>query len=125
VHINKMSMAFNGLNSFVERLEKEDELIRISDFFDPELEITEVTDRFSKLNDGGKALLFENNGTKFPLLINSMGSDKRICEALNFTDIEQPIKDISQILRVFGTKPDSIWDKIKSLKKRLHVRKIY
>lgn len=75
-------MAFSSLNDFISVLEKHGELIRVSKFVDPILEISEIADRFSKLPGGGKALLFENTGTVFPVLINSLGSDKRMCSAL-------------------------------------------
>ena len=57
-----------GLRSVVSTLEEEGELISIKDFVNPELEITEITDRISKKVDGGKAILFENTGTDFPVL---------------------------------------------------------
>ena len=73
-------MSYNGLSGFIERLEEESELVRISGFVDPVLEVSEVTDRIVKSN--GKALLFENNGTDYPILINLFGSDKRMALAL-------------------------------------------
>ncbi|MCB0697006.1 MAG: UbiD family decarboxylase, partial [Chitinophagaceae bacterium] len=63
-------MAYKSLQAFIEKLEAEGELIRIKTFTDPVLEIAEVTDRISKTPDRNKALLFENTGTDFPLLIN-------------------------------------------------------
>jgi UbiD family decarboxylase len=72
-------MASTGLKNFIDKLQNAGELKRITSYFNPLLEITEVTDRISK--SGGPALLFENNGTIFPLLINTFGSDKRIAMA--------------------------------------------
>lgn len=66
------------LQSFIRRLDKEDELIRVKADVSPALEITEIADRISKTEGGGKALLFEKNGTPYPLLINSLGSANRI-----------------------------------------------
>jgi 4-hydroxy-3-polyprenylbenzoate decarboxylase len=56
-----LAMAYSGLSGFIDALEKNNELRRIKIFIDPLLEITEITDRITK--SGGKALLFENNGT--------------------------------------------------------------
>jgi len=53
-------MSYHSLREFVDRLENENELIRINDQVSPILEITEITDRVSKQPGGGKALLFEN-----------------------------------------------------------------
>jgi 4-hydroxy-3-polyprenylbenzoate decarboxylase len=73
-------MAYSGLAGFIEELAKRDELRKIKEYINPELEITEITDRVTK--SGGKALLFENTGTGFPLLINAYGSDKRMALAI-------------------------------------------
>ena len=43
------------------------ELQRVSVPVDPVYEIAEITDRMSKQPDGGKALLFEQTGTPFPV----------------------------------------------------------
>jgi 4-hydroxy-3-polyprenylbenzoate decarboxylase len=51
-------MAFQGLKEFIRLLDHRGELIRISVQVNPELEISEVADRISKSNGGGKALLF-------------------------------------------------------------------
>ena len=88
-------MPNSGLNSFIKVLDKEGELIRISSFVNPDLEITEITDRISKQEDGGKAILFENTGTGFPLLINALGSEKRIALAFgrdSIFDLEKEIE---------------------------------
>jgi len=57
-------MSYPNLQAFIHSLEQSGELIRIKDYVSPHLQIAEIADRMSKLN--GKALLFENNGTKFP-----------------------------------------------------------
>lgn len=94
-------MAYNNLKDFIERLENEGQLIRIKTFVDPKLEITEVADRMIKR--GGKALLFENTGTDFPVLINAFGSDQRIGYALGVDHLDQPFHDLEAMLeKVMG-----------------------
>lgn len=78
-------MAYSGLRSFIASLDEKNELSRINTFADPVLEITEITDRIVK-NGKSKALLFENTGTRFPLLINMFGSDSRIGLAFSRVD---------------------------------------
>ncbi len=73
-------MSYRGLTDFIDNLDRGGELLRIKQFADPLLEISEITDRITKSN--GKALLFENNGTSFPLLINTYGSQKIMAMAL-------------------------------------------
>ena len=74
-------MAFADLQSYAKALEREGELRRVTVEVDPELEITEIATRV--VRDQGPALLFEQvKGSAFPLLINPMGTAKRIELAL-------------------------------------------
>ena len=103
-------MPYSGLNDFVSALEKNGELRRIKVFVDPLLEIAEITDRVSKT--GGKALLFENNGTGFPVLINAFGSDKRMAMAFGKDDISEAGNEIGEIYNLFTETPARFTDKI-------------
>ena len=106
-------MAYKSLSHFVTILESEGELVRINEFVSPQLEITEITDRISKSN--GKALLFENNGTKFPVLINAFGSEKRMCLALGVENLDDAGKDFGKIMNeVLGPK-DNLIEKLRIL----------
>jgi len=107
-------MSYHSLGEFVDRLESENELVRITDLISPILEITEVTDRVSKQVGGGKALLFENiEGSNIPVLINAFGSFKRINIALSVHDIEKIPKDIEKYLKI--KPPSSLFEKVKLL----------
>jgi 4-hydroxy-3-polyprenylbenzoate decarboxylase len=88
-------MPYSGLKAFIADLEKHQELLRIKAFVDPLLEITEITDRVTKNN--GKALLFENTGTKFPLLINAYGSEARMAMALGRSNLDEAAKEIMEL----------------------------
>jgi 4-hydroxy-3-polyprenylbenzoate decarboxylase len=112
-------MAYSGLNDFVSVLGKNGELHRIKTFVDPLLEIAEITDRVTKT--GGKALLFENNGTRFPLLINAFGSDKRLALALGMNDISEAGKKIEEIYNLFTETPAGLPGKIKRLPELLKI----
>jgi len=85
-------MSFSGLSDFIALLDKKGELSRIKIFVDPVLEVTEVTDRITK--SYGKALLFENTGTRFPLLINAYGSDTRMSMAIGRNNLDETGKEI-------------------------------
>jgi len=110
-------MAFDSLHQFIEHLESENELIRVTEKVDPELEITEITDRVSKLPGGGKALLFENTGTNFPVLINAMGSGKRMKLALGVREMDDIGKELEHLFVDFSSPKNSIIDKLKMLPK--------
>jgi 4-hydroxy-3-polyprenylbenzoate decarboxylase len=103
-------MAYSGLSDFIKKLELENEIISIDPFVDPVLEITEIADRITKSN--GKALLFKNTGTSFPLLINAYGSDKRILLALGIESFESAGKEIESIFSRISDKQQSLLNKI-------------
>ncbi|MCK4662864.1 MAG: menaquinone biosynthesis decarboxylase [Bacteroidales bacterium] len=108
-------MSYKSLSEFVEILEKEKELVRIKEFVNPELEITEIVDRVSKSEKGGKAILFENTGTDFPVLINAFGSYKRMCLALGIKNLDDIGKDIDNLFKEFSGNKNNLFDKVKLL----------
>lgn len=108
-------MAYKSLRAFVDELEKAGELQRVKTYVNPELEIAEITDRISKAGDRNKALLFENTGTSFPLLINSMGSDRRMCMALGVQHLDEVMNDIDGLLKKMSTPKSGLLDKLAML----------
>lgn len=93
-------MAYTDFQDFLNRLEREGELKRISVPVDPYLEITEVADRVMKMPNGGPALLFERPaGKNFPLAINVFGSRKRMSMALGVPDMEEIACEIESLLK--------------------------
>ncbi len=107
-------MAYRDLREFAQRLEKEGELKRIGAEVDPVLEITEITDRVTRA--GGPALLFERpKGSKYPLLINAFGSERRMNLALDVKSLEEVAARIRGILDMQS--PQGFFDKIKMLPK--------
>jgi 4-hydroxy-3-polyprenylbenzoate decarboxylase len=109
-----MKKNYRNLNEFINELEKERELVRFTEPVSNRLEITEITDRMSKLPDGGKAILFENvKGYEYPLLINQFGSTKRINMALGSESLDALAGRLHDII---NTKPPkTLIDKIKLL----------
>ena len=110
-------MAFKHLRHFIEALESAGELARIKYRVNPKLEITEITDRISKSRDGGKALLFENTGYDFPLLINALGSNKRMCMALGVNDLNDIAGEIEGLFKLLTKPKENLLDKISLLPK--------
>ncbi len=90
-------MASSGLQAFVKQLRKHGELIEIDKRIDPILQVTEITDRISKQKGGGKALLFTDTGTPFPILINALGSFKRLKMAFGGKDPDDIAQSMDQI----------------------------
>jgi len=112
-------MAYSGLKDFISELDRNGELYHIKVFVDPVLEIAEITDRVTK--SGGRALLFENNGTRFPVLINAFGSDRRIAMALGMNDLSEAGKDIEKMFNLVTDAPVNIIGKIMALPRILKI----
>ncbi|HEY2934511.1 MAG TPA: menaquinone biosynthesis decarboxylase [Acidobacteriota bacterium] len=105
-------MPYSDLREFIRRLEKEKELVRIRQTVDPVLEIAEITDRVSKRT--GPALLFENvKGHDVPVLINALGSPKRMALALDVDSIDEVAERVHDLLDFKS--PEGLLDKIKLL----------
>ncbi len=107
---------FASLPKFIAELDKAGELIRIKDFVDPHLQISEITDRISKSGDvQNKALLFENTGTGFPVLINAYGSEKRMAMALGVAKLDDLALEIEQLFKKMVAPKQSLMDKLRAL----------
>ncbi len=111
-----MATSYNSLREFVDDLERQGELVRISAEVDPHLEITEIADRVMKMPGGGKALLFEHpKESHIPLLINAMGSMKRMQMALGVQRFSEISEEYLGMVDPGGAK--SLMDKLKLLGK--------
>lgn len=93
-------MTIRNLRDFVRALEQCGELIRIKTEVDPQLEITEITDRISKGDPAqNKALLFENvKGSEMPVLINAFGNAARMALALNVDTLDDLNQNLAKAI---------------------------
>ena len=89
-----------SLSEYIALLEREGELVRIAAPVSPVEEIAEITDRVSKMPGGGKALLFENTGTDFPVLTNMFGSARRMALALGVGSLGELSERVDGLLPV-------------------------
>lgn len=108
-------MAYANQQEFINKLEAAGELLRIKTYVNPKLEIAEITDRISKTPNGGKAILFENTGYDFPVLMNAYGSEKRMCMALGVNHLDDVAKEIEGLFKMLASPKESIIDKLKML----------
>jgi len=106
-------MAHKGLQHFVDELRENDDLLVIDEFVDPVLEMAEIADRFVK--SGGKAILFTNNGTSFPVLINMFASDSRMTMALGRNSLDDAGQEIEKVFRQLSAPAGSFLDKIQMI----------
>jgi 4-hydroxy-3-polyprenylbenzoate decarboxylase len=123
-------LAYKDLRDWILTLEKKGELKRIREEVSPELEITEITDRVSKIGSsaaqsnppaagkyasGGPALLFENvkGHPGHKVFINQFGSERRMAMALGVDNLEQIAERIHTLMNV--KPPTGMMDKLKML----------
>ncbi|MEN3040988.1 MAG: menaquinone biosynthesis decarboxylase [Bacteroidia bacterium] len=99
-----------GLQAFIRRLEQHGELRRVRVPVSPHLEMTEIIDRLSK--SGGPAILFEETGTRFPVLMNAYGSEKRMAIALGVQHIEEISQRILSLFRQLTGPKASLREKL-------------
>jgi len=110
-------MAWKNQEQFIDALDKAGELVRIKTYVNPKLEIAEITDRVSKSGNGGKALLFENTGYDFPVLMNAYGSEKRMCLALGVSQLDEVASEIENLFKLLSAPKEGLLDKLKLLPK--------
>ena len=106
---------YKSLAEFVNRLEREGELIRITAPVSSELEIAEITDRMVKSEGGGKALLFENSDKGFPVLTNLYGSERRMVLALGVERLEDISERFDALIGTVTSPKESLVDKLRLL----------
>ena len=123
-------VAYDDLRDWIKALEKAGELRRIGEEVSPELEITEITDRVSKIGarggagaksgagkyaPGGPALLFENvkGHPGHKVLINQFGSERRMALALGVDSLDEIAERITGLLNLKA--PEGFLDKLKML----------
>ncbi len=112
-----IEMAYRNQQEFINALESAGELTRIKAYVNPVLEIAEITDRISKSGNGGKALLFENTGYEFPVLMNAYGSEKRMCMALGVNHLDDTAREIESLFKLLSSPKEGMLDKLKLLPK--------
>lgn len=101
-------MTFTSYGDFAHHLESIGELHRVSVEVDPYLEITEIATR--AIREGKPALLFEHvKGSRYPVVINAMASDRRCAIALR----KEPEQLGQELVNFFGEafppKPMLFW----------------
>lgn len=89
-------MKYTDLRDFIQQLEQRGELKRIAFPVDPNLEMTEISDR--TLRAGGPALLFENvKGFNTPVLANLFGTEKRVALGMGRESLTE-LRELGELL---------------------------
>jgi 4-hydroxy-3-polyprenylbenzoate decarboxylase len=108
-------MPFDSLRAFVDALRRAGELHAIDAEVDPYLEIAEITDRVVKA--GGPALLFTRvKGSRFPVLTNQFGTQRRMAMALGAAHLDEAANRLRALLDLTPPGP-SFGDKLGALQR--------
>jgi len=117
-------MDYKDLRDFIQYLESMGQLKRISHPVDPNLEMTEISDR--TLRAGGPALLFENPvGSDIPVLTNLFGTAQRVAMGMG-QDSVSALREVGQLL-AYLKEPDppkgmrDAWEKLPVFKQVLNM----
>ena len=117
-------MTYSDLRDFIAFLEKRGELVRITREVDPNLEMTEISDR--TLRAKGPALLFENPvGHKMPVLCNLFGTPERVAMGMGQENVSA-LRDVGDLL-AFLKEPEppkglrDLWEKRHDFKQVLNM----
>ncbi len=107
-------MKYSDLREFIAFLEQRGELVRITQEVDPNLEMTEISDR--TLRAKGPALLFENpKGYDTPVLCNLFGTPERVAMGMGQETVSA-LRDVGTLL-AFLKEPEppkglrDLWEK--------------
>jgi len=98
-------MAFHSLSEIIDMLRKRGLVAEIGEEVSPVLEASEIADRFAADTLHSKPLLFSQNGTEFPLLMNLFASKKITDELLNLTGSEGYFSRVQNLLSMMDSKP--------------------
>jgi 4-hydroxy-3-polyprenylbenzoate decarboxylase len=102
-------MAYRDLREFLARLAAMGELQRVEAEVDPVLEIAAITDRVSKMREGGKGLLFSRvAGSAFPVATNLFGSCARMAAALEVETLAELTGIMERLLAAPGQAPPPV-----------------
>lgn len=101
--LQRRPMHYHDLRDFIDYLESNNQLKRISMEVDPHLEMTEISDRV--LRASGPALLFENpKGFSIPVLTNLFGTPERVALGMGQNSTEA-LREVGKLL-AFLKEPD-------------------
>lgn len=115
-------MAYRDLRDFIDQLEKQGELKRVTTSVSPRLEMTEICDRVLKA--GGPAILFAHpSNHRIPVLANLFGTPRRVALGMGEESVSA-LRDVGKLL-AFLKEPEppkglrDAWDKWPKFKKVL------
>jgi 4-hydroxy-3-polyprenylbenzoate decarboxylase len=98
-------MAYDSMLDFARTLEEAGELVRVREPLSVDLEIAALADQEMKKPEGGKALLIERpvlldgRESNFPVLVNAMGSHRRMAMALKVERVDDVAEQLAYLMK--------------------------
>lgn len=114
-------MPYSDLRSFLATLLKNEELHKIEEEVDPELEIAEIVSRVNE--KGGPALWFKNvKGSPYPVVVNILASQKRLNLAFEVESLDEIASEIRDTLEPFFRPGKGFMDTLKHIPQLVHMK---
>ncbi len=113
-------MAFQNLQKIIEELRQNNDLSEIDTPVSPELEMSEIADRFASI-ENGKALLFNDSGTDFPVLMNLFGGESRANRLLRIKGAYSYESKTNELFKLMEDKPKIGLGLLRKLKPVKHI----
>lgn len=93
-------MPFSCLSDFLAALQDDGDLVRVETPVDPVYELAELTRQVALTPGGGPALLFADvRGSELPAVSNLLGSERRLCRALDAASFDAAAARLAAALR--------------------------
>ncbi len=100
-----MRKTFKDIRGFIDYLEKRNDLVRVKQEVDPDLEINAILDKLARVN--GPAVLFENvKGSTLPLFGNAFGNYRRLSNAFGTENLDDILADYDTLFTRYAD-PDN------------------
>lgn len=93
-------MPFDNLAEFLSVIHEDRELHRVPVEVDSRLEVSAITNTIYRQPGGGPALQFDHvHGSRYPLVVNLLGSQRRLCRALGVRSLTELQETMQPLLK--------------------------
>ncbi|MCX7697085.1 MAG: menaquinone biosynthesis decarboxylase [Bacteroidales bacterium] len=93
-------MTLNNLSSLVSYLKSKKKLYEIQELVSPTLEMTEIADRIYQSKDKSYPILFTNNSTPFPVLINIFANEELTRQYVRWDEVAPILENFSDLFKL-------------------------
>ncbi len=114
-------MPYTDMRSFLATLIKKEEMVKIDEEVDPELELTEIVSRINQ--NKGPALWFKQiKGSPYPAAVNFMASERRLALAFEVESLDEIAAEIRDTLEPFLNPAKGLMETLKYIPQLIHMK---